>query len=89
MTISQNSGSEKYITFRVLSVTAGGECWCTLNMLQKLADQGITSGTRDKLANFEILQSKQVKRSSHEWINNFIVANLISGIISIIWLLDE
>ena len=36
-----------------------------------------------------ILQSKRVKRSSHEWINNFIVANLISGIISIIWFLDE
>ena len=37
------------------------------------------------------LQSKQVKRSCHEWINNFIIANLISGIISIfiIWLLDE
>ena len=37
------------------------------------------------------LQSKQVKRSSHEWIkfNNFIIANSISGIISIIWLLDE
>ena len=26
------------------------------------------------------LQSKQVKRFSHEWINNFIIANLISGI---------
>ena len=37
----------------------------------------------------KLLQSKQVKRSSHEWINNFITANLISGIISIIWLLDE
>ena len=36
-----------------------------------------------------VLQSKQVKRSSHDWINNFIIANLISGIISIIWLLDE
>ena len=35
------------------------------------------------------LQSKQVKRSYHEWINNFIIANLISGIISLIWLLDE
>ena len=45
-----------------------------------------------------LLQSKQVKRSSHEWINNnylythslmFVIANLMSGIISIIWLLDE
>ena len=35
------------------------------------------------------LQSKQVKRSSHKWINNLIIAYLISGIISIIWLLDE
>ena len=30
------------------------------------------------------LQSKQVKRSSHEWIYNFFIANLISLIISII-----
>ena len=30
------------------------------------------------------LQSKQVKFSSHEWINKFIIANLISVIISII-----
>ena len=29
------------------------------------------------------LQSKQVKRSSHEWIKKFIIANLISVIISI------
>ena len=41
------------------------------------------------LLNLFLRQSKQVKRSSHEWINNFIIANLISGIISIIWLLDE
>ena len=30
------------------------------------------------------LQSKQVKRSSQEWINKFIFANLISVVISII-----
>ena len=35
------------------------------------------------------LQSKQVKRSSHEWINKFIFANLISVVISIIRSLDE
>ena len=35
------------------------------------------------------LQSKQVKRSSHEWINKFIIANLISVIISIICSSDE
>ena len=36
------------------------------------------------------LHSKQlVKRSSHEWINKFIIANLISVIISIIRLSDE
>ena len=35
-----------------------------------------------------MLQSKQVKRSSYEWINNFIIANLLSGITSVIWLLD-
>ena len=37
--------------------------------------------------NFEpkqTLQSKQVKRSSHEWINKFIFANFISVVISII-----
>ena len=37
--------------------------------------------------NFEpkqTLQSKQVKRSSHEWINKFIFPNLISVVISII-----
>ena len=35
------------------------------------------------------LQSKQVKRSSHEWINKFIIANLISVIISIICSSEE
>ena len=35
------------------------------------------------------LQSKQVKRFSHEWINKFIIANLISVIISIICSSDE
>ena len=37
----------------------------------------------------QTLQSKQVKRSSHEWINKFIIANLISVIISIIRSSDE
>ena len=32
------------------------------------------------------LQSKQVKRSSHEWINKFIIANLISVIINNYWM---
>ena len=31
--------------------------------------------------NTTLIQSKQVKRSSHEWINKFIIANLISVII--------
>ena len=35
------------------------------------------------------LQSKQVKRSSQEWNNKFIIANLISVIISIICSSDE
>ena len=37
------------------------------------------------------LQSKQLKRSSEERINEFIIANLFSVIISvpIVWLLDE
>ena len=35
------------------------------------------------------LQSKQVKRSSHEWINKFIIANLVSVIISIICSSEE
>ena len=37
----------------------------------------------------DILQSKQVKRSAHEWINKFIITNLISVIISIIHSSDE
>ena len=35
------------------------------------------------------LQSKQFRHSSHEWINKFIIANLISVIISIICSSDE
>ena len=48
MTVRRNSGSEKPIKFRALSVTTGGERSCMLNMLQKLADQGIRSGPRNK-----------------------------------------
>ena len=36
-----------------------------------------------------VLQSILLKRSSDEQINKFIIANLISGIILIIWLSDE
>ena len=36
-----------------------------------------------------ICESKQVKRSSHEWINKFIIANLTLVIISIICSSDE
>ena len=36
-----------------------------------------------------LLQSKQLKRSSDERINDFIVANLISGITAIIWSSNE
>ena len=35
------------------------------------------------------LQSNQLKRSSDEQINEFIIADLISGIISTIWFSDE
>ena len=44
---------------------------------------------KEYVAKYGALQSKQVKRSYHEWINSFIIANLISGIISLIWWLDE
>ena len=44
---------------------------------------------RNKLKSFSILRPKQVKLSSYEWINKFIIANLISVIISIICSSDE
>ena len=50
MTVRGNSGSEKQIKFRALSVTTGGEWSCMLNMPQKLADQGIRSGPRNGIS---------------------------------------
>ena len=53
---------------------------------KKLVQEGVVT---EEWVQVGLLQSKQVKCSSHEWINNLFIANLISGIISIIWSLDE
>ena len=55
-------------------------------------DFTLSNARQSYLSNGDLLglQSKQVKRSCHEWINKFImIANLISVIISIICSSDE
>ena len=62
-------------------------------LVQLLERQSVVRGGREfepqTGLTLRALQSKQVKRSSHEWINKFIIANLILVIISIICSSDE
>ena len=60
---------------------------CLVNLENKFE---ILIGAKLVSVSYIKLQSKQVKRSSHEWINKFIIiANLISLIILMICSSDE